>query len=245
MKESKSTSCAASHDQAKWHEIDWNKASREVRRMQARIVEATKARRWGKVKALQHLLTHSFYAKALAVKRVTENQGKKTPGIDGVLWDTPQAKAEAISTLKQHGYHPKPLRRVQIPKKNGKMRPLGIPTMRDRAMQALYLLALEPVAETTADTVSYGFRPKRSCADAIQQCFVGLSRSSSAHWVLEGDIKACFDGISHKWLETNVIMDKTILHKWLKAGYVEKGRLFPTDTGTPQGGLCKALHKPP
>jgi RNA-directed DNA polymerase len=109
--------------------------------------------------------------------------------------------------------------------------------MKDRAMQALYLLALEPVAETTADTVSYGFRPKRSCADAIEQCFNGLARSTSAPWVLEGDIKACFDGISHEWLETNVPMDKTILHKWLKAGFVDEGRLFPTDEGTPQGGI--------
>ena len=237
MKDKNLTSCAASHPQANWHEIDWDKANREVRRMQARIVEATKAGRWGKVRALQHLLTHSFYAKALAVKRVTENQGKKTPGVDGNVWDTPQAKTEAIASLRRHGYKPMPLRRVHIPKNNGKTRPLGIPTMKDRAMQALYLLALEPVAETTADTVSYGFRPKRSCADAIEQCFLGLSRSTSAQWVLEGDIKACFDGISHSWLMSNAPMDKTILRKWLKAGYVEKGRLFPTDAGTPQGGI--------
>lgn len=237
MKDDNLISCAASHIQANWQEIDWNKANREVRRMQARIVEATKAKRWGKVRALQHLLTHSFHAKALAVRRVTENQGKKTPGVDGIVWDTPQAKTAAIASLKRHGYKPAPLRRVYIPKKNGKMRPLGIPTMKDRAMQALHLLALEPVAETTGDTVSYGFRPKRSVADAIEQCFVGLSRGSSAQWVLEGDIKACFDGISHEWLETNVPMDKTILHKWLKAGYVEKGQLFPTEAGTPQGGI--------
>ena len=237
MKDENLISCAASHHQANWHEIDWNKANREVRRMQERIVEATKAGRWGKVRALQHLLTHSFYAKAMAVRRTTENQGKKTPGVDGTVWDTPQAKTKAIASLKRHGYKPKPLRRVYIPKKNGKMRPLGIPTMKDRAMQALYLLALEPVAETTADTVSYGFRPKRSCADAIEQCFVGLSRGSSAQWVLEGDIKACFDGISHEWLYANVPMDKIILRKWLKAGYMEKGHLFSTDAGTPQGGI--------
>ena len=157
MKDNNSISCAASHIQANWHEIDWNKANQKVRRMQARIVEATKAGRWGKVRALQHLLTHSFYAKALAVRRITENQGKKTPGVDGIVWDTPQAKTAAIASLKRHGYKPAPLKRVYIPKKNGKMRPLGIPTMKDRAMQALYLLALEPVAETTGDTVSYGF----------------------------------------------------------------------------------------
>ena len=237
MKAHGNMACAASHQEMDWHQIDWEKANRTVRRMQARIVEATKAGRWGKVRALQHLLTHSFYAKALAVRRVTENQGSKTPGVDGEQWDIPPAKIAAISTLKQHGYKPMPLRRVYIPKKNGKMRPLGIPTMRDRAMQALYKLALEPIAETTADTVSYGFRPKRSCADAIEQCFTGLSRSVSAQWVLEGDIKACFDGISHDWLLAHVPMDKKILRKWLKAGYVEKGHLFPTDAGTPQGGI--------
>lgn len=237
MKAYENMACAASHPKIDWHQIDWETANRKVRRMQARIVEATKAGRWGKVRALQHLLTHSFYAKALAVKRVTENQGRNTPGVDGVKWDNPPAKAAAISTLRQHGYQPMPLRRVYIPKKNGKMRPLGIPTMRDRAMQALYKLALEPVAETTADSVSYGFRPKRSCADAVEQCFVGLSRAVSAQWVLEGDIKACFDGISHDWLLAHVPMDKKLLRKWLRAGYVERGHLFPTDAGTPQGGI--------
>jgi RNA-directed DNA polymerase len=241
MKEHSNMSCAASHETVDWHKIDWEKANREVRRMQARIVEATKAGRWGKVRALQHLLTHSFYAKALAVRRVTENQGRQTPGIDGAIWSTPQAKAKAIGQLKQHGYHPLPLRRAYIPKKNGKMRPLGIPTMKDRAMQALYLLALEPIAETTADAVSYGFRPKRSCADAIEQCFKGLSRKTSAQWALEGDIKACFDGISHEWLLVHIPMDKKMLRKWLKAGYMEKGHLFPTDAGTPQGGIISPV----
>jgi RNA-directed DNA polymerase len=234
-------SCAVSHETIDWHQIDWAKANRKVRRMQARIVEATKAGRWGKVRALQHLLTHSFYAKALAVRRVTENQGSNTPGVDGVVWNTPQAKAQAIGELKQHGYKPLPLRRIYIPKKNGKMRPLGIPTMKDRAMQALYLLALEPIAETTADTLSYGFRPKRSCADAIEQCFNCLSQRGSAQWVLEGDIKACFDGISHDWLLAHIPMDKRMLRKWLKAGYMEKGHLFPTDAGTPQGGIISPV----
>src|SRR5262252_5949125 len=134
-----------------WHSIDWQKAHANVRRLQARIVQAMKAGKWGKVKALQYLLTHSFAAKALAVKRVTENQGKRTPGVDGETWSTPQAKSQAIWSLKRRGYQPLPLKRVYIPKSNGKLRPLGIPTMKDRAMQALYLLALEPVAECLAD----------------------------------------------------------------------------------------------
>src|SRR5258708_864644 len=158
---------AVSHNTADWHAIDWQAVHENVRRLQARIVKATQEGKWGKVKALQHLLTHSFSGKALAVKRVTENQGKWTPGVDGEIWDTPAKKAKAVHSLKQHTYHPLPLRRVYIPKSNGKKRPLGIPTMTDRAMQALYLLALDPIAETHADPNSYGFRLERNCADAI------------------------------------------------------------------------------
>ncbi len=142
---------ASSHTDDTWDAIPWYRTQRNVRRLQARIVKATQEKRWGKVKALQRLLTHSFSGKALAVRRVTENQGKKTPGVDKVLWDTPEKKAQAIRDLRQRGYHPHPLRRVYIPKSNGAQRPLSIPTMKDRAMQALYLLALQPVAETLAD----------------------------------------------------------------------------------------------
>src|SRR5579862_5108669 len=134
-----------------WHSIDWQAANENVRRLQARIVKATREGRWGKVKALQHLLTHSFSGKVLAVRRVTENDGKRTAGVDKVLWNTPEKKAEAVHALKQRGYKALPLRRVYIPKSNGKLRLLGIPAMDDRAMQALYLLALDPVAETSAD----------------------------------------------------------------------------------------------
>src|SRR5277367_1098474 len=144
--------------------------------------------------------------KALAVKRVTENQGKRTPGVDRTTWSTPELKSRAVLSLKQRGYRPRPLRRVFIPKANGKMRPLGIPTMTDRAMQALHLLTLEPIAETTADPNSYGFRPKRSTADAIEQCFKALAKSTSAKYVLEADIKACFDEISHDWMIAHIPM---------------------------------------
>src|SRR6266567_3553896 len=140
-----------------WHQINWRQAERNVRRLQTRIAQATQAGKWGKVKALQRLLTHSFSGKALAVRRVTENQGKHTPGVDKITWNTPHKKINAVYLLRQRGYHPQPLRRIHIPKKNGKKRPLGIPCMRDRAMQALYLLALDPVAETMADPNSYGF----------------------------------------------------------------------------------------
>jgi RNA-directed DNA polymerase len=186
---------------------------------------------------LQRLLTHSYSGKVLAVRRVTENNGKKTPGVDQEIWDTPEKKTQAVHALKHRGYQSQPLRRVYIPKSDGKtMRPLGIPTMRDRAQQALYLLALDPVVETTADKNSYGFRQQRSCADAIEQCFKAL-RSANTQWILEGDIKSCFDKISHDWLLAHVPIDRVILQKWLKSGYMEKHVLHETTDGTPQGGI--------
>lgn len=238
------TTGAVSHDFVEdWHSIDWQSAHENVRRLQVRIVKATQAGKWGKVKALQHLLTRSYSAKVLAVKRVTENQGKDTPGVDGEIWDTPQKKLEAVHQLQQHGYRPQPLKRTHIPKSSDptKKRPLGIPTMKDRAMQALYLLALEPIAETTADTRSYGFRKERSAHDAIERCFTILAPKRSAQWILEGDIKACFDTISHNWLLANIPMEKEILRKWLEAGYMEQGQLFPTIEGTPQGGIASPV----
>jgi len=220
-----------------WHDIDWSQCQREVRRLQMRIVKATQEGRWGKVKALQWLLTHSFSGKALAVKRVTENQGKHTPGVDRVIWSTPAAKSQAILLLKRRGYRPLPLRRVYIPKRNHDKRPLGIPAMIDRGQQALYLLSLEPVAETLADPHSYGFRSKRCTADAIEQCFKLLSRKDAPQWILEGDIQSCFDKIRHDWLVANIPMDTAMLRKWLTAGYIENRKLFPTEAGTPQGGI--------
>jgi RNA-directed DNA polymerase len=228
---------AVSRDAAEWYGLDWQAINRNVRRLQVRIVQATKASRWGKVRALQRLLTHSYSGKVLAVRRVTENNGNKTPGVDNEIWDTPEKKTQAVHALKRRGYEPQPLRRVYIPKSDGRtMRPLGIPTMKDRAQQALHWLALDPVVETTADNNSYGFRQQRSCADAMEQCFKILSRPNP-QWILEGDIKSCFDRISHDWLLAHVPMDRAILQKWLKSGYMEKHVLHETTDGTPQGGI--------
>jgi RNA-directed DNA polymerase len=220
-----------------WHSIDWRKVWRTVRRLQARIVKAVAAGRWNKAKALVYLLTHSFSGRALAILRVVSNSGAKTPGVDGKFWNTPEAKSAAFSTLRRHGYQPQPLRRVYIPKSNGKRRGLGIPTMADRAMQALHLLGLDPIAESQADGHSYGFRLERRCADALAQTHVVLSHRHGPQWILEGDIKACFDMISHDWLLAHVPMDKQLLRQWLKAGFLEKHAWFATTEGTPQGGI--------
>jgi RNA-directed DNA polymerase len=234
---------AATHEtEEPWDQIDWDKAERTVTRLQARIVKATRECRWNKVRALQHLLTRSFSGKVLAVRRVTTNRGRKTPGVDGETWKTPAQRWKAVHELRQHGYRPQPLRRVYIEKRGTtRMRPLGIPVMNDRAMQALYLLALNPVAETTGDEDSYGFRPERSTADAIQRCFQLFAKKGAAKWILEGDIVSCFDRISHDWLRKHVPMEQRILRQWLKAGFMDKSVWFPTEDGTPQGGIISPV----
>ncbi len=228
---------ASSPDAQMWEQADWAQIKAEVKRLQMRIAKAVREGRWGKAKALQRLLTRSHSGKMLAVKRVTGNSGKRTPGVDGKVWLTSASRWKGMLSLRHHGYRTMPLRRVYIPKSNGKRRPLGIPCMRCRAMQALWKLALEPIAEALADPNSYGFRPERSTADAIEQCFNCLSQRTSAAWVLEGDIRGCFDNFSHTWLLEHIPMDKTILRQWLEAGYVDEGALFESRAGTPQGGV--------
>lgn len=220
-----------------WNSLDWSAVHQTVRRLQTRIAKATREGDWRGVQRLQKLLTRSSSGKCLAVRRVTENQGRKTPGVDGETWSTPDCKWQAVKSLQAKNYRPLPLRRVHIPKSNGDKRPLGIPTMKDRAMQALHLLALDPIAESTGDANSYGFRSHRSTADAIVKCKTLLARECSPKWVLEGYIKGCFDNISHDWMLAHVPIDGRVLSKWLKAGYVEYNRLFPTEAGTPQGGI--------
>src|SRR5262245_46559524 len=226
----------------RWHSIDWAGCYRRVRSLQRRIVQAVQRGAWRKVKRLSYLLVHSFAARALAVKRVTENTGKKTPGVDGKRWETPEQKATAVVRIGQwQGYQPLPLKRIYLPKPNGKQRPLSIPAMEDRARQALYLQALQPIAETQADPNSYGFRPKRRCADAIDQCFKVLRLKTSATWILEGDIEGFFDHIAFSWIEEHIPMNKEILAKWLRCGFLEHGTLYPTTTGVPQGGIISPV----
>src|SRR5471030_1349418 len=232
---------APSHPDMMWLQADWFRIKEEVKRLQARIAKATMDGRWGKVTVLQRLLTRSHSGKMLAVKRVTENRGKRTPGVDGKIWPTPAAKWKGMEAMQHRSYRALPLRRIYIPKSNGKKRPLGIPRMLCRAMQALWKLALEPVSESLADPNSYGFRPERSTADAIGYCFITLAKRSSPVWVLEGDIRGCFDNFSHDWILKNIPMDKVVLRRWLQAGFIDEGTLFATEAGTPQGGIISPV----
>jgi len=224
-----------------WDHVNWPLVKAYVFRMQVRIAKAVREERFGKAKALQHLLSRSFYGKLWAVKRVTSNKGSRTPGIDRKIWNTSRQRWQAALNLNVRGYKASPLRRIYIAKTNGKRRPLGIPTLHDRAMQELFALGLRPIAETTGDSHSYGFREKRSLHDATKMAFISLSSQTSAKWVLEADIKACFDCISHEWLLNNIPLPKRILRQWLKCGYMESTALYPTDDGTPQGGIISPI----
>jgi len=220
-----------------WSDIDWRKAKVHVNRLQTRIAKATRSGNLNLAKRLGYLLTHSFYAKAIAVKTITSNKGKNTAGIDGITWKTATQKANAILELESSKYRAQPLRRVYIEKYGKKeKRPLSIPAMKDRAMQTLYKLALDPIAETLADRTSFGFRRFRGAHDAMEYAFTLLARRNSPQWILEGDIKGCFDNISHQWLAENVQMNKHILQTFLEAGFVYKNKLFPTEAGAAQGG---------
>ena len=218
-----------------WPNINWKRCNDKVTSLQNRIVKSVSKREWRKAKRLCYLLTQSFSARALAVKRVTENKGKKTAGIDGKVWSTPGQKIQAVERIaKWHGYQPKALKRIRIPKKDkSKTRPLSIPTMEDRARQALYMLALQPIAETLADVNSYGFRKKRCCADAMEQIFKALQHKGAAQWILEADIKGFFDNIDFQWLMENIPMNKQVLRAWLNCGFIEGGKWFPTHEGVP------------
>jgi RNA-directed DNA polymerase len=225
-----------------WNDIDWKMVEEHVNRLQTRIAKAVTQGKLNLVKRLSYLLTHSFSAKLLAVKNVTQNKGKRTAGIDGAKWTTPNSKMNAVLQLSDKKYKAKPLRRVFIPKHGSKTkRALGIPTMYDRAMQTLHALALRPIAETTSDPRSFGFRLHRSTEDARQYAYCCLGGKHSATWILEGDIKGCFDNINHDWLLDKIPMDTSILKQFLKAGFVYKRHLNPTIAGTPQGGIISPI----
>ena len=226
-----------------WSSIDWPAVERNVRRLQERIFRASQNGEPAKVRNLQKLLVRSSSAKLLAIRKATQiNRGKRTPGIDGVVCHVPPRRLAMFRKgLSLKGYRPKPVRRVYIPKGDGKERPLGIPTMLDRVMQALVKLALEPEWEPRFEANSYGFRPGRCTMDAIEALHRTLSKPGSSQWILDADIAKCFDRIDHEALLARLPVFTTTIRRWLKAGVVELGALDPTTMGTPQGGIISPL----
>ena len=231
------------HPDPTWADINWHAVEGNVRRLQERIYRATMNKAWRKVKNLQQLLVRATSNKLLAIRRITqENQGKHTAGIDGVVYDTPEARWKLFQEgLSLRGYKPRPVRRVYIPKDNGKQRPLGIPTGKDRVIQAIVKAALEPEWEARFEANSYGFRPGRCTMDAITAIHITMNRKDSSQWVLDADISGCFDNIDHGPLLAKLPVFTTTLRRWLKAGVVEVGFFSPTNTGTPQGGVISPL----
>jgi RNA-directed DNA polymerase len=230
----------------RWDEINWPAAEANVRCLQERIFRAARDGQHDKVKNLQKLLVRSTSAKVLAIRQVTQrNAGKQTPGVDGVTCNTPTDRFKLLTDgLHFTGYRPKPVRRVYIPKANGKQRPLGIPTVKDRVMQSVVKSALEPEWESRFEANSYGFRPGRCTMDAIDALFVTLvprRGRKTAEWVLDADISGCFDHIDHSALLARVPVFTQTIERWLKAGVVELGRLTATEAGTPQGGVISPL----
>ena len=228
-----------------WHEVNWQNVYENVRNLRQRIFRATKLKDWRKVRNLQRLMLRSYSNVLLAVRKATQdNKGSKTAGIDKVLVKTPRKRGHMVDDLiNNQDWKPKPARRVYIPKSNGKQRPLGIPTIRDRCLQAIVKNALEPCWEAQFEGISYGFRPGRSCHDAIKKIYLAVAPHRSKKWVVDADIKGCFDNINHEQLLSTIgnFPGRRLIKEWLKAGYVDNNVFHPQNTGTPQGGIVSPL----
>lgn len=225
-----------------WNTINWAKVHRKIFKLQKRIYQASLSGQNAKARKLQKLLVKSYYAKLLAVRRVTQdNQGKRTAGIDGVKSITPKQRLELVKSLSKY-QKAKPLRRKWIPKSNGEERPLGIPTINDRVRQALVKSALEPQWEARFEGTSYGFRPGRSAHDAMSRIFQSINQGE--YYILDADISKCFDQINHEYLLSKIDCPSTMkaqIKQWLKAGVMDNGIFNATEAGTPQGGVISPL----
>ncbi len=234
-----------SSDVLDWQAIDWKPVYRTIKNLRQRIFRASREGDLKKIRSLQRLMLRCRANVWASVRRVTQvNQRKYPPGVDKVLVKTPEARAalwQELSQLELHKVHP--VRRVYIPKKKG-TRPLGIPAIADRCVQAMVKNALEPYWEARFEGISYGFRPGRGCHDAIQK-IQGIARAGATRkWVLDADIAGAFDNIGHGPLQEAIgnFPARELIKQWLKAGYVEEDRFHPTETGCPQGGgICPLL----
>lgn len=232
-------------ESTEWRAIYWRKINRRVRNLRRRIFRASREGDHRKVRSLQKLMLRSRANAVKSVRQVTQiNKGKLTPGVDKLIVKTTEARSRLIDKVMSHQpWRASPVRRVYIPKANGKLRPLGIPTILDRAMQAVVKNALEPEWEARFEPSSYGFRPGRGCHDAISLIFNIARPTNRRRWVLDADIEGAFDNIGHDALLKSLrgFPATELVRQWLKAGYVEKGVLNPTDSGTPQGGVISPL----
>lgn len=236
-----------------WHEINWRTVYVKVNTLQKELVVAYKNKDWEKVHFLQNKIMISFEARALAVRKVTVNSGKKTPGLDKIVWKTPKIKFQATKQLreilvsKSDSYRAGSVRRVWVPKyTSGELRPLGIPNMIDRALQFLVLLCLDPIVEEMSDTYSYGFRKFRSVSDSIQRIRTLLDKPKAPKWLWRVDISECFDRISHSFLENELKIllsakGNEYTSKWLRARIVDKGIISIPKAGSPKGNLLSPL----
>jgi RNA-directed DNA polymerase len=224
-----------------WKTIEWKRAYRTVRNLRQRIFRATQEGNLKKVRSLQKLMLKSYSNRLVSVRRVTQtNTGKKTPGMDGMVVNSPAARGKLVDALGQYtAWKAKPARRIYIPKANKKLRPLGIPVVIDRCLQAMVKNALEPAWEAKFEGSSYGFRPGRSAHDAIGKIYLLARPNKRKKWILDADIKGAFDFISHEHLCQAIgpVPGKELIKQWLKAGYIEQKEVHATEQGTPQGGV--------
>ncbi len=244
MKDWVSNDIGAAEPLQDWADIDWKPVKKRVRNLRQRIYRATQKKQWNKLRSLMKLMLRSYSNLLLSVRRTTqENQGKQTAGIDGQTALIPVERVKLVREMKGYNlWQVRPTKRVYIPKANGKQRPLGIPTIKDRVAQAIVKNALEPGWEALFEANSYGFRPGRGCHDAIEQAWIRLKKGNDS-WALDADIKGAFDNISHDYLLKTIgnIPCRELIKQWLKAGYIEAEIFQETESGTPQGGIISPL----
>lgn len=240
-----SISANGTKKQTDWKTINWKSANRTVRNLRHRIFRARHLGNLKKVRSLQKLMLKRYSNRLVSVRRVTQtNGGKNTPGVDKLVVKTPAARGKMVDALANYTlWKAKPAKRVYIPKKNNKRRPLGIPVVVDRCLQAMVKNALEPAWEAKFEGISYGFRPGRSCHDAIEKIYRLARPNGTKKWVLDADIKGAFDNISHDYLVKTIgpAPGRELIKQWLKAGYIEKEMFNATEQGTPQGGVISPL----